>query len=285
MTRKFECWNCQHRFEADDSQWVECPQCGSDNVEYARSHIPSIVAKCVCGVAIALALAGFGWWIVQNYNGGGHVSMPEERPQDIIIVEDDTLTHDTLINETGMKIPPKLIPGKPVFENDSYSFSARAEGVEEGTAFIWALLDLKDNKKVVSRSNDGQFREVPPSDAEGGKYRLVLLNVKGDSMLCEPVPVIGFIPQKRVSTRMSAEWLQQQIESGSEVIMGVGESDYLAPDVKISYSGLLTSDDHPSTLYGVYEKIVVGEWQAVKVTSVGYDEMNRIATVKFEIIQ
>ena len=32
MKKEFECWSCKHRFEADDSQDVVCPKCGSDKL-------------------------------------------------------------------------------------------------------------------------------------------------------------------------------------------------------------------------------------------------------------
>ena len=36
MERKFECHNCNARFDADDAKQVQCPKCGSERISRLR---------------------------------------------------------------------------------------------------------------------------------------------------------------------------------------------------------------------------------------------------------
>ena len=64
MIRKFECKDCKHTFEADDSKEVICPQCQSDNVDYYTVHrhwgkylLVGVIVLAACG-AIYMTVKG-----------------------------------------------------------------------------------------------------------------------------------------------------------------------------------------------------------------------------------
>jgi hypothetical protein len=276
MIRKFECNNCKHQFEADDANQVQCPNCNSDNVEYAHFHIPPAVWK-ICGAALLILLLAV-------------VAMKIEwnRPasQDIKQLEDkDTLEYvrdTTYIKETGLALPPVINVGDLTFEDNGYSFDVTVENAPV-VKFYYAVLNPYDNKKTVAKSNDGKFKGVPYSTADGGYYDVALFDASTDSLIC-CVEKTGFIKQKAVTKQMSVEKLQSLINSRDVSLMGVGENDYLSPDYKLNFSGLPNDAINvPTTLGEVFDKLENEIWSSVKVNSVEYDDMNRISVIHLVI--
>lgn len=278
--RKFECWQCHRRFEADDSSWVECPYCHSDNVDYAHFHLPKGLWKWGAGIA---ACAGLAYGLL-SIDWGQFRESPE--PQAVEEEQVDTARTivektDTVVEkELGLKVSPTInIDGTPTFEDGSYTFTVSVKNAPAEGSFYVVALDHFDHKKVVARSDDGHFKNLPPSKADGGQYDFAVCSVNGDSLLCDPIPRAGFIPQQAVAQRMSKEKLQQLIDSYDDSLGGAGENSYIAPDCKLEFKGLpADAVGVPTNLWGVADKVDTGIWH-VTVTHVDYDDMNRISKV------
>ncbi|MBO4673399.1 MAG: zinc ribbon domain-containing protein [Bacteroidaceae bacterium] len=280
MIRKFECKNCKKRFEADDANEVVCPHCQSDNVEYATFHIPSKVWKTsgiivlMIGVVYGLSLVS---WENLFANGGKETATPPDSDTIRIVL------NQQYTNETGEEIPPEIEIGSRTFEGVGYSFAATVKNLKV-TDFYYAVLDPYNEQNVIVRSDDGRFKDVPYSKADGSIYTIAVFDAKTDTILCKMEQVTGFIKQKSVSKKMSVSELQAKIDKRDPSLMGVGENDYLSPNYTLTFVGLpKDAPNKPENLYDVFEKLDMETWTSVKVSSLEYDDMNRISGITLKV--
>lgn len=275
MIRKFECKNCQNRFEADDEGQVVCPKCNSDNVEYAHFHIPSMIWKIAGGIILLLIIgviaANIDWKSPQQT-----VESTNEKDSTEIIID------DTYRIETGLSLPPEIIVGELTFEEKGYTFEVKVEN-PPSLKFYYAIVDPYNSKKIVAKSDDGKFKDVPCSEADGGMYDISLIDASADTIICN-IQKPGFIKQKAVTKKMTVDDLQSKINSRDASLMGVGENDYLSPEYTLKLNGL-SSDavNIPSTLGEVFDKLDNEIWESVKVKSLEYDDMNRIKKIELSV--
>lgn len=276
--RKFDCLNCHHQFEADDQKEVRCPHCQSDNVEPARFRIPGGVWK--WGGLAALAAVAVIVLLSIDWRGGEAQAEPAvTEAANSTDLASDSLVIQYVEEETGLKEPPKLICSKPSYDGKSYSCSVSVQNAP-GSSYRIVLLAHRGTT-VIARGDNGQFKDVPPSDAEGGQYDMALYDGTKDSLLCDPTPVTGFLPQKSVARKMTMEELQTLIDKGDDSLIGDGENDYIAPGCKLHCPDLKTG----SILYDVIEKVQLGVWTSAKVRGVRYDEKNRIAEIEIQAVK
>lgn len=279
MERKFECWQCHKKFMADDKMWVECPHCHSDNIEYYSVDYTKFT-KWAMGVTAAVGLAYGAFSVYNTY-------VPEKKETSMgPTTIDDVTMHDSI----EVILPPlecqppilSMVEDAPEFDGKAYRFSIRVEYPPQ-EAFKYVLMDVFEDK-IISESKEGIFSAVPYSEAEGGTYRIALCSEDGNQLLSEPKPIIGFIKQQPVTRRMTAQELQSLLLTGDESIFGVGENDYLAPDLKLKYANLPKDVINvPKTLGELYtDKILFEIWE-VRIGSVDYDEFNRISVVTLNV--
>lgn len=278
MIRKFECWNCKHTFEADNSRYVECPYCQSDNVEYSTYHAPKYF-KWIIGLLFLVGLVLFVHWQFSsnNTNCDEEILWDENlvQSEEIIIGEEEFSDIQLLKN------PPKITTGKLKFEDDGYSVKVSVQNMSSGQ-YHFAILNAFEDV-VIAESSNGVFKKVPYSEAEGGSYRIAIIQNSNDSIITF-IDVPGFIKQVRVSSKMSLEELQRLIYSRDQSLLGLGKNDYLSPDYKLNFVGLASNSTQvPSVLAEVFEKLDMGAWESVSITNVEYDENNRIRTITMSV--
>lgn len=276
MIRKFECKNCRHQFEADDKGVVECPQCHSDNVDIAASHLPSWIWKAVGGIIALLLLVCAGWFLFQNDG------QSEDNPPVAEFVSEDG---DSVIVVEGLTVPPTVEVSTPVFneENSTYSVEVSVKNMPQGYKFYYAMLNHFGEQKVMKKSEDGKFTDIPFNEEDGNSYDFAVCDAKTDTLLCAPVPQSGFLRQVKVKEKMTVAQLQQLIDNADETLMGKGENDYLAPDYKLNLKGL-SSDavNVPKVLADVIQKLKNEVWSKATVKSLEYDDMNRISVITIQ---
>ena len=277
MLRKFECWQCHHRFEADDQKDVKCPHCHSDNVDYAHYHFPKGMWKWV-GIVILCMITGYALYNI-NWNNLGGAESSQAKLESFPDTLSGAITEETnieIIKEIDISVPPTVnLVGKPQFEDGGYNIRVRVKNApSEGTYYVVAL-DHFDHSKVVARSEDGSFTNLPPSKYDG-QYDFSVCSKQNDSLLCPPVPRSGFLPQQAVNERKSKEWLQQLINTNSDLIVGSGKTPYLAPDYVVHIDGVESSPN--IRLEDVALNVSMEIWSAI-VTSIKYDDMNRISVI------
>ena len=168
------------------------------------------------------------------------------------------------------------------FEDNGYSFEVSIENPPAVKCYV-AVLDAYNVKKIITKSNNGKFKDVPFSEADGGCYNIALFDASADTLICS-IEKPGFIRQKAVSKRMTVAELQSRIDKRDESLMGVGENDYLNPEYKLKFIGLPgDAVNVPSTLGEVFDKLDNEIWSSVKVKSLDYDDMNRISMINLSI--
>lgn len=277
MKRHYECWECHHTFEADDSEQVVCPKCGSDNVEIASKRINKRVWYAALIIALLIIIGLISYWV---YLPTGPTNLGEEQMEESMIVGPDTIT------ETDYKVeqPPILsMEGEtPEFTEEGYKFKMKLQHPPKGE-FKFVLLDAFDDKKVIAESPNGQFEKVPFSEAEGGSYRVVLRS-SGGKELSSKITVIGFIKQSKVTKKMTVAELQNLLNKGDNSLLGVGENDWLSPEVELSFTGM-PSDviNIPTTLAQVIEKLQMEDWKKAEIKKLEYDDMNRIKKIYIHV--
>lgn len=275
MKRKFECWNCHKQFEADDAEWVACPHCNSDNVEYASWYCPSWFKWIVIVVAVAIAAL---YCILQ-------IDWKPESTRTIIDASDSVavVVDTTYKNETGLEIPASIVVGDLTFNDDGYEFSAEVKNPPQLKYYF--VVREAFGEKIIAKSDDGHFSSVPCSEAEGGSYKVQIIS-QGTDSVCASEDVPGFIKQGKPKHRMTAAELQTKISMRDPSLMGIGESDYLSPDCKLKFTGLSKNATNvPQIIAEVFEKLDNGAWTSAKVSSLEYDDMNRISVVTFKVVE
>ena len=279
--RKFECWQCHSRFEADDQNWVECPNCHSDNVDYAHFHLPRGWWKWGVGFVTCAAVV----CILLNIDWGAFKKGQQTEPPVFVDPKSSSYIHedsDTIarIEIPDMKVSPTVnVNGKPEFKDGGYSFTVSVKNAPPQGTFYVVALDHYDHSKVIARSDDGQFTNLVPSEADG-QYDFAVCAVANDSLLCEPAPRAGFKPQKAVAQRLSKEELQRLVDSYDDSLGG-GKNPHISPDCKLVFSGLPADKKAPANLWEVADMVDMG--QHVTITKVEYDDMNRISTVHLTV--
>lgn len=274
MVRKFECADCKTRFEADDKEYVVCPHCKSDNVDYAVFHMPLIVWKIGVAIAIILVVA----LVVLSIDWGN------ADEQTATETGDSRVDSTEVIVVPGLDVPPTIEVGDLTFEEDhGYTFTAIVNNRPAGKTYVAVINPL--NNQVVSKSDKGEFKDIPYSEADGAFYTIALMDASNDSILTS-MEKPGFIKQIKPSKKMSQDELQAKINSRDDSLLGLGENDYLSPDLKLQFIGLPEDAVNvPTILSEVLEKLDMEVWSSVSVSDLKYDDMNRIAVIVLKVNQ
>lgn len=279
MIRKFECKACKTRFEADDSNAVVCPHCQSDNVEYAQFRISSKMWKICGGFVVFAGLVCVAFLVDWR---GLFPQNEDTLTTDLINIQDEK--NDSIyMAETGSGLPPEIERTELNFEGEGYSFDMMVKYLKTSNIYF-AVLDPYNDKKIIAKSNDGHFTNVPYSKADGSIYTLAVYDAAMDTILCKMEQVTGFIKQKSVSKKMTVSELQAKIDKRDPSLIGVGENDYLAPNYTLTFVGLpKDAPNKPENLYDVFEKLDMETWVSVTVSSLDYDDMNRISGITLKV--
>lgn len=273
MKQKFECKNCKARFEADDAERVICPQCHSDNVEFASFHISSKWLKLIAAIVVALLIVFIVLYSIRRCN-------TQTNP------DNEVLSQDTFVYDYHEPIPPTVSVSQPMCDMEGmYSVDVVPKNVSNGMKFYYVMLSHFD-KKVLQKNEDGHFSNIPYCSEDGHSYDFAIMDSKVDTLLCVPVQQTGFVKQVVIesSKKMTSEQLQKLIDTQSETLNGVGENDYLAPDYKLEFSGLKSGANKPESWAEVFEMIEFEIWKSVRVSKLSYDEKNRINVVTLKVI-
>lgn len=278
MIKDFKCSNCGHVFTADDRNEVCCPKCKSDNIDYVKkSYIQYIVLP---GIFILAAIIGY--LLVQLIP-----SKTEEDP-DQDEIETDTVSSvvEPISIPEDLPISVQINFTTPVFDKKTqkYSFTAslnvdnKAGKMDKDVKYHFALLDAFDSKKIIAESKDGLFNNV--SYSNDGTYKLTVVG-ENRELKCEERTIAGFIQQKEVSVaeKLSKESLQSMINKSDPILLGKHQG--IAPGCKVACTNLRDGDAKISRISEVYEKLVF-EWESVTVSSVLYDELNRVNSITIQ---
>lgn len=281
MLRKFECKNCHTRFEADDQSMVVCPQCQSDNVDYAHGRGVKGAWKWVAAIAVVTVIAAAVVTTIKQCRGNASSQLPTKEPvpcdtcETLKVDSVDPLDSDIVIPDEITE-PPTIESGSLRYEDGGYTFSVAIHHKPTRPCYV-AVMEYRGTKEIA-RSTDGTtFRNVPPADDDEGRYDLTLFDSETGQELCS-IMRSGFT--RPVAQQMTAGQLQAMIDADDEALYGI--IPQVAADCKLHFTGLPDDAQKPETLADVMEKI--GRmWQSVKVTKVSHDAENRINNITIEV--
>lgn len=267
MIRKFECKNCKNQFDADDQHLVVCPRCNSDNVEPYSRRVSATVWKIGLGTIALFAASCFVLLCTDILKQPANIPNP--------VNPDSPVSQD----------PATVSVSEPVFNDDgTYSVDVEAINLPRGTKSIYVMLSHFE-KKELQRSKDGHFTGIPFCEDDGHSYDFAVVDTKTDSMLCVPVEQTGFIKQSAVKKdeRLTGEQLQHLIDTRDASLNGVGESEYLAPDYKLAFTGLSPDEKEPQSWSELFDILDFKIWSGVTVDKISYDDKNRVNAVTLKI--
>lgn len=281
MLRKFECWHCHKHFEADDKNYVECPHCHSDNVEYASRNMKPMLYALYVVVGLAIVCAGVS--LLRN------CSFKSEEPKAEVVDTTENKTTEEINrvfeNETGLTIPPKLqIVQQPTADDEgNYSLEVAVK-YAPNVPYVF-ILSSKDGKEVA-RSEDGKFTNIPYSNSDGWAYDLWIASTDSLKMLCDnKLDLPGFVKIEKVNAKMTPAQLQKLIDTRDDSLMGVGENKYISPNCTLHFKGLpADAINVPKDLSDVYEKLNNEVWKSVKVVALDYDDTKHINSITLSVV-
>ena len=191
---------------------------------------------------------------------------------------------DPFYPDYSIVIPPTVEVTEPEFDGKNYTVNVSAENVPKGMKFYYVRMNHFGDKKILQKSNDGSFSDIPYNEESGNSYDFAIMDARTDTLMCDPVPITGFVRQIIVdpSKKMTKEQLQKLIDNNDESLLGVGENDFLAPIYKLFYEG--NADDNPQSFSGIKERLILGIWDKVTVTKIGYDDKNRINSITLKVV-
>jgi hypothetical protein len=281
MKHAFECLNCHHRFEADDQNTVVCPKCQSDNVDFARFHIPKGMWKWGAALLALVVVGGLVISVCKRSSGTANEQKKEQQQTTLEVGNKGTIK---IVEVADLPNPPKveIVGNKPTFTNGGYSFTVSIIGELAGRNVYVAVCDCVDNSKIIARSNEKQeFKGVPASEHKG-KYFLGVFDAESNTLLGGSERS-GFLPIEPAGERMTEKQLQELIDNLDPSLEGSGLNKLISPSVKIQHTGIDASKTK-NTFSEVLTKLDNGDWESVEVTNVEHDEMNLVSSVTLKVV-
>ena len=284
MTKKFECRSCGKSFSAEEKGQVTCPHCGSDNVDYARIHIPYKyigISACVVLFVFLLFKIDFPSILTPKSTEGGEIADTSVVNQDIGESENiEELNKE--INSLGITIQPTIKGVEKIELNNegNYNVVIKVEHApEKGYAVV--ISDIETNKEIA-KSKDGSFKGVPFS-SNNGRYHAQVVNASSGEALSEKTEITGFSEVKNISHKLSVNELQDLINKQDKSLLG-HDNEYLSPVYQIKYVELPPRTEYvPDNLGDVFEMLDMKAWNSVEVTSLDYDESKHISTIVLKV--
>lgn len=280
MIRKFECWTCNQIFQADDRDWVECPHCHSDNVEYASYHLPRWV-KWIPLLLLTLGSVGYGiYCAIANYEPKLEMREYGNEAGEVLAQK-----ADSAYLEAGGTIEPSLSIATIEYNEDGDTYKCRFQ-VDYPPSQPWKIVIVSrvDKSKVIAESEDGIFDNLPYAEYKNypelnGFYIVRLL----DKLTNEPLIDDKEFPNFEKQIKIKTPWTTSILESKLNGAENLTDNDYLAEKHKVIVTNKPANDTSPtSTLREVQDLLRMCNITA-KVLSVEYDDMKKISVAKLKI--
>lgn len=253
------------------------------------------------------ATAGAGFFLTKQLKSGEEVVI-NDGPTPVPAVNDsislDDPSHDVIpdkviiddVNSTPTPDKPantvKLSVSTPVGNNGVYSFKASCSGAEGNYHYeLWNTA----TKRLVQKSSDGSFSNIPANSSAA--YKLALVDDSTGKVLAAKM-VGGFkdtsakqdpsannvsptpAPEKPKLKLISESDLQQRINRHDGSLQG-GKKSPVDRNAKIETTGQKSDElRNASDLADIYEKMDFGKWKSVQVVEVDYNDKGVVTRIK-----
>lgn len=266
MISNFKCKKCGAVFRADDSEFVSCPRCSSDNVTPIRRGGGGknylLIALGVL-VAVVVCVIIYLW------------------PDKPVIPVDTPESDPTTIDTTGLS--PSLLPlsleitdqPKANSSNSTYSLTVGCKNLEKDQKITYGIYRM-DGRTLVAESTDGNFTNIPASE-DNGIY-LIKAHVEGVNDASQPgaFEQAGFDKIEKVTDKMTVTQIQKIIDKRD--ISAVYKSPIIKT-CKIIYRGISADEYKPKDLGELFSHLNMSDWRGVKVESVTYNSDNYVNSI------
>lgn len=185
------------------------------------------------------------------------------------------------VTVTPKSTTPILVVSEPSFNGKSYFFSASCKGVASNISYHYELW----SSKLVAKSSDGVFRNIPASPS--GSYKLCLVNNETGTNIVAPKEVHGFkkseVTQEKQESRqgISAQEFQRRMLTKGDHTLDGGRNSLVSRNLRINVVGM--HDDEggkPTDIQGIKDKIEFGIWKSATVVgSLTYDASGLVTSV------
>ncbi len=280
MAQKYKCNRCGSIFSADGQGDVRCPQCGTEDIVVVTDG--SSNKKIIIAVLIFIILAA-----------GGLVAYK-------LLSDNGTKTDEPKIalNNVEFTDMGESMPVTIDTDSASYTFKVFAILSEQISEPVYYSISLADG--TVKTSNDGLFRNVPPSR----EYTyIVRANVKGrDDIKEATLEVTGFypiekesdvknpavpgdtseIPGEPVKPRVTVQQVQQWVnnlpsEQSTSMLVKTRGNNLVQQPVQWAFTNLRSGESKPQNASVVMEKLD-SEWTSLTVVSITTSPSNGMLT-------
>lgn len=278
MIRQFHCNSCQKEFTADDALMVVCPECQSDNVQPAKPKNPIVKYVLIGLVAIALAVGcAFLVKSLKDMKDSDATENTDTTEEVTVEKVEEDITKD-VGGDIVVTIEPievsKLVADE---KSKTYSFTAKPHGETNGT-LKYFLTDHKTGVKKEYVAPGGQFTNVPP--AGDGTYILRIESHTADGKIdAGEIEIVGFNAfQQKIDKPTVSQvqgYINRMIHDEVGGLQAIKSSGLFASVVNITVDGAPCSlDDLGMEIMG---------HSSVSVTSVGYDDKNRVNRITLSL--
>lgn len=240
------------------------------------------------------ATAGAGFFLTKQLKSGEEVVI-NDGPTPVPAVN-DSISLDDPRNPTPTPDKPantvKLSVSTPVGNNGVYSFKASCSGAEGNYHYeLWNTA----TKRLVQKSSDGSFSNIPATSSAA--YKLALVDDSTGKVLAAKM-VGGFkdtsakqdpsannvsptpAPEKPKLKLISESDLQQRINRHDGSLQG-GKKSPVDRNAKIETTGQKSDElRNASDLADIYEKMDFGKWKSVQVVEVDYNDKGVVTRIK-----
>lgn len=286
MERNFKCRDCGTYFTADDSKWVDCPKCGKDNIEIAKTGIG--FGKIAAGVIAVLAIVG-ATALALHFTGG---------KSDVETVEEEVVQESAplLVEETEDELPVTIDitpfgikTSEPKVDKASRTYSVNAEAIylPEGCSTEYKIYDYLSGK-LMATNVDGHFSGLSAASDEVGTYTVTVYALRGgaavDSATCDVTGCVKLPdPSMAKLTVAQVQTLVNKAVSANNAGELTG-NEGVSPELSLSYDDL-RGEYVPTTVSGMLSALeMLDLWSGYTVVSLGYDSMNRVDKIALKPI-
>lgn len=279
--KTYLCHKCNHVFEAEDSLNLTCPKCGSDNIDEKNKKNGMLLPK----ILVFLAAVAVGYFVTGILATEEEQTLPVLPEAPIASITPDPIDSDSVkvvevVEPVAVVKPITIESTTPVNVDNRYVYSFKVSSDYDGKKIEYHLLKSAEDTEPFMTSPNGQFNEVPPADEA---FYLAYAIVKDENRTSDTIRIEGF--KKRpiaVRNKLSATEIGKMLNDGTAT--STRNVIYFDKDnIKVELVG---GKNNPYNLPGVVTNIKrVLDRREVKVSDVVYDSMNRVISMKVEIVK
>ena len=165
-------------------------------------------------------------------------------------------------------------------KKETYSIDIFVKNLPVGANVTYELCETVEPKKVLQTSNNGKFTGIKSSTNQIHSYWFVATCVNGGETKIVQKEIEGFVKIESNVRQITKGELQALINKQSTKLSGANSQ--ISGNVKFKVSGAGPGES-VNAFQDIFDLIGFDIWKSVTVTSIGYDEHNRVNSVSLSV--